>query len=354
MRRQLEHGCEQLRDANPGLYRDLALYLQVLREVLPAAVEQACFHLATRFHPQRYCELPAGHRLSLHERTAALVQQATSLLTVEQLSQLAAGMAVARQRRQRDWLQHLRGSPTDAVPLAAAGSDAAHPGPPGPEPAGSVHLDLELPLDLGWSALAALGPPGPADPSDAPVPSELMPSELAEDPGDGLADDGEFPVAPDDAPPPWNSPRLPAEPMALLNWLDGYERALVRRLRNLSHGLNKELLRTGLSRSLLPASLLEAALRGQLEPLQAPANLLRVQLPVAGANGRQLESVAVLARPADLELEHPRLRACRSRLQRHRQGIRRMAEQHSRLQRRLQAHEAERLWHQDNPRSRQP
>lgn len=232
--------------------------------------------------------------------------------------------------------------------MPAAGPDDRQSPNPDSEPEGSVQLDLHLPVDPGWPALASLWAADPIETSDG-LPPPDHPDALVEE----LGLDGEPTAPPPETPPPWDSPVLPAEPQALLIWFDGYERALVRRLRNLSHALNLELLRSGLGRSLLPLSLLEAALRGQIEPMQAPANLLRVQLPVSHPSGSQLESVAVLVRPADLELEHPRLRSCRARLQRHRQEIRRMADQHRRLQRRLQALEAERLWHQDHPRYRQ-
>lgn len=142
---------------------------------------------------------------------------------------------------------------------------------------------------------------------------------------------------------------LPSDPQALQVWLEGFERALVRRLRNLSHALNVELLRSGLSRSLLPNSLLQAALQGQLEPQAAPANLLRLQVPLAPDGGGEIDSVAVLLRLSDLEVDQPRLRNCRSRWQRHRQQVRRMAERHRHLRRQLQRLEAERLWLQDNP-----
>jgi hypothetical protein len=335
VRQQLERGRQQLRGSNPGLYRDLALYLQVLRELLPRALEQATFHLATRVHPQRYCELPADRRRELHGRSAALLARCTSLLTVEQLAQLAGAMAARRQGRQRDWLEQLR-----------QGTDG-HPASPSPamDPEGSVRLTLEPPVDLHWVGSWSW-PPGGDGPDST-------------DPGDAGGDEpagpdpGEQPE-PSELSPPWDSPRLPEDPAALLTWMDGCERALVRRLRDLSHALNGELLRSGLSHSRLPLALLEGALQGQLEPRPAPANLLRVQLPVVHPLGSQLEAVALLLRPADLELEHPRLRSCRARLQRHRQEVRRMAEQHRRLRRRLQALEAERLWHQENPRYHGP
>jgi hypothetical protein len=336
VRRQLAEGRAQLAEANPSLYCDLALYLQVLRDLLPAAVERSVFHLATRFHPQRYCELPDGHRSRLHTRSAALVRQTASLLTVEQLSRLAAELSSGRQLGQRGLQQQLNRSAAHRQAMAAG------------EPEGSVHLDFDPPVDLSWSLLASSGAMPPAEHHE---PAEVA-LEASGDPAELLAEDPDTTIAALEVPTPWDSPRLPVDPQALLVWLEGFDRALVRRLRNLSHGLNVELLRSGLTRSLLPLSLLEAALRGQVDPLAAPANLLRVQLPVSYPSGGQLESVAVLVRPADLELEHPRLRSCRSRLQRHRRESRRMAEQHRRLQRRLSALEAEQLWHQDNPRYR--
>jgi hypothetical protein len=339
VRGQLQQLHARLTEANPGLYRDLALYLQVLRELLPAALERAVFQLATSFHPQRYCELPDDHRDRLHERSRCLVRRTTSLLTVEQLSRLAAEQAARRQRQQRELLHQL--SRSAAEPESAADHQSGMV----TEPEGSVQLDFQPPVDLGWSSVALLGAESPPEPAAQPETRRLGRDDPAQLAGEEAASTNRSV----EAPPPWDSPRLPDDPEALLVWLDGYERALVRQLRNLSHGLNVELLRSGLTRSLLPLTLLEAALAGQVEPLAAPANLLRLQLPVSRPSGGQLESVALLVRPADLELEHPRLRSCRSRLQRHRQETRRMAERHRRLRRRLVALEAERLWHQDNP-----
>lgn len=321
VRRELDRGREQRRAANPELYRDLALYLQVLREVLQAAVEQASFHLATRFQAQRYCELPVERRRSLHGRIGAGVRACCSVLTVEQVAQLA-GLMEARRRR-REWLDSRLGQEHTA-----------------PQPDGSIQLTLEPPIALHWSQTPGFDSVETGD--------GALEAELAQDQGPDEERQAVAPVA------PWDSPVLPADPVELLTWLDGYERALVRRLRDLSHALNLELRRSGLSVYLLPLPLLEAALQGQLDPLPAPANLLRVQLPLPDPSQRSSESVALLVRPADLELEQPRLRTCRGRLQRHRQEVRRMAEQHRRLRRRLQALEAEKLWHQDSPGYREP
>ena len=61
----------------PQLYRDLALYLQVLREVLPASLDQACSHMATQVHPRRYNRLHPSAREHLHSRLKSLVGRCT-------------------------------------------------------------------------------------------------------------------------------------------------------------------------------------------------------------------------------------------------------------------------------------
>ncbi len=362
VRQQLDQFGEQLGGINPELYRDLALYLQVLRDGLLNAVQQACFHLATRFHPDRYCQLGEGQRQDLHGDLADLVSRACSLLTVEQVAQLAGQAAreqrMRRRQRQQEWLAQLR-------KVSAEDGHASVD----PDPVGSVHLAGALPIDpqrwqQGLIRAMAASPQqiesdsGPDSGDDELVGPGLGPDRedaeaeleaLLDDNGESFLDALLEETPADSQPTPWDSPELPRDPETLLLWLEGFEQALGRRLRNLSHAINVDLLRAGLSPSLLPLSLLQAALQGQLDPLPSPANLLRLQLPLAPEAGGALESVAVLLRLADLELEQPRLRTCRSRWQRHRQEVRRMAEQHRRLQRRLQTLEAERLWLQDIP-----
>ena len=477
--------------SNPALYRHLALYLQVLREVLPARVEQACFHLATQVHPQRYAALPAQERQALHGRVLALVQRCSSLLTVEQLTALADQIdreAQHRQRReQRELLEQLS---------AVAGDDDTDDDDAAPEqdgvdqaldsglnpaiaslPAGSIRLDFSLPLSGKWPSLAPPGPrpsglkrpqeadsqshPNPADPgadwsefvgdregpatdgletsglessgtegsatqgsgaeASGPGSSGMESSEVEtsrisdldhgnQDDGDDFDDEliGQAPVGPDrsamdseaeepaeeslqerlaqgpdaaeilkivreamddsrergrqDSPfsnrvasSPWREARLPRDPVTLLRWLDGVDKALLRRLRNLSHALNVELLRVGISRGLLPVSLLDAVLEGQVDTMASPSNVLHLQMPFGLRPGTaEVHALAILLRPVDLEMDEPRLRTCRRRLQQQRQELRRMAHQFRRLQRRLQAHEAERLWLQDIRNSRPP
>lgn len=350
--------------SNPQLYRHLALYLQVLRQSLPERVERACFHLATRFHSRRYLALDAAARRGLHRRVAAHVLRCSSLLTVEQLAVLAAQMAreSARRRRrlQRRLLERLA-RVSDSDPSA----DLVHPTPDespeaaladlqaqpdGSEPGFVVQTSLPFSLRLIEEPEAA--------------PAELIATGLRprpdgggghsaddEDDGDATGESEASPWAVEGGDPSlWQQGRLPDDPLELLRWLDGMELALQRRLRNLSHGINVELLRVGLSPTLLPVSLLDAALQGRVDSAQAPPQLLVLPLPFPspGLVDRP-RAMALLLRSTDLELEEPRLRTCRRRLQHHRQELRRMADRFRRLQRRLDIHQAERLWLQDLP-----
>lgn len=357
---QVEALTRQLTASNPQLYRHVALYLQVLRQVLPQRVEQACFHLATQVHPQRYVALPVERRRLLLGQIGELVSRCSSLLTVEQLVILASQISRERQRRERHDRQQL---------LEELSWDGEAP-EPDPLPPGSVQIAMAPPLG-GTSFLMASLARGagstaddtPAD--DTPPDDEVAGDEEAEEDADadagahdqahdhdhdqtvdeGEDDDGE-PVSPE-AGSLWQAGRIPEDPELVLRWMDGMELALGRRLRNLSHAINVELLRGGVSRSLLPVSLLDAVLDGQLETMAAPANLMRLPLPFGASRSPQAHTMAVLLRPVELELEEPRLRTCRRRLQQHRQEVRRMAQQFRRLQRRLRIHQAEQLWLQD-------
>jgi hypothetical protein len=391
----------QRHGANPQLYRDLALYLQVVRQVLPGAVDQAVFYLVTEGAASDYVEQPQERRDQFHDRVNTLVRRCLSLLTVEQLVPLAAQMERERQKRRletrrqliEDWTAEVRAKePTDQ-------DEIPDDGPP-TLPQGSVSLGLSTPATVplfDWrdagsfrfgpgpetESLAAPDPEdsedGPPEDRDASRPRRLRQDSTAVPPSLPLGPLGLFSLAapaeaneaslPSDShgaiedqqpaasaaasPSPFAGHGLPPDPVLLLRWLEGIEQALARRLRNLSHALNVELLRLGVCRALLPVSLLDAVLQGQIDLLAAPANLLRLPLPFPlSDNASASVAMALLLRGTDLEMEEPRLRTCRHRLQQHRQEVLKRAQHQRRLQRRLQAREAERLWLQDLHRNR--
>ncbi|NDF62756.1 MAG: hypothetical protein EB136_07505 [Synechococcaceae bacterium WBB_3_034] len=365
--RQCDLLLAQQEQLTPELYRDLALYLQVLREGLLHAVQQACFHLATQVAPERYSQLPSARRLAFQRRLEALVQRCNALLTVEQL------MGLAAQQQRRDHRRHRLSQQQLLQRLLQEGEAQADP--PGQQ---SVHLSLDLPLaadlfDQGVPGLPALRPPASATPA-SPTPSEPpAPAEAADGEGSGslrlmqslfqMASEELQDPAPDteaEEPsaamaagldPRVTATTVPRDPLLQLRWWTHLDRALRRRLRNLSHAVNVELLRVGLAQGLLPMGLLDAVLDGQLEALPAPANLLRLPLPVP--EGHALEAsmptqvLALLLRQGDLEFEQPRLRSCRKRLEQRRRTLRTMAKRYGGWQRRLRALQAEQQWFQD-------
>ena len=364
--RQLKELESQLLASNPKLENHLALYLQVLRDGLLAAVQQACFHLATQVYPDRYGGLEPSSRQLLHRRLVQLVERTNGLLSLERVVGHAAQIARQQQRERRSQRRRVLDS------IAEFGAEQEEGPEQGPEegrdkgPEGSVHLGMALPISSDF--LTPRGerpqPAGPAE-SDGEGEGDGDRDGDGESDGDGDGDGGQDSMlavlaeafqdwqgkVPPSAPSPWDGEGLPTTPDQLLAWIGGFELALSRRLRNLSHALNGELLRLGISRTVVPLNLLDAALAGELELVEAPANLLRLPLPLGmEPDLGRIEAMAVLLRPADLELELAKLRTCRTRIQQHVQEVRRMAQHYRRTQRRVQALEAEQLWLQDiNP-----
>ena len=368
---QLLSLLEQQEEFTPALYRDLALYLQVLRDGLLHSVQQACFHLATQVVPERYNQLPPERRETFQRRLQSLVKRSCSLLTVEQVMGLAAQQARKQERRQLQEQQKILQTMLESREAA----DEPAPVEASPQPQ-SVNLSLDLPLaadlfDTGVPGLPSLSqhqrpseettPP----PESAPPEGELallqslftMASETlsaaAPDSSDE-EDDGETSGGSAFASTSVEVTRsqLPKDPLLQVRWWAHFDRALRRRLRNLSHAINVEMMRVGLAQGLLPLNLLDAVLDGQVEALPAPANVLRMALPlslnpVAPASA-PTEVLTLLLRSGDLEFEQPRLRTCRQRLEQRRRTLRTMAKRYRTWQRRVSALEAEQQWFQDS------
>ena len=396
--RQINLLLQQQEQLAPELYRDLALYLQVLREGLLHGVQQACFHLATQVVPDRYNQLPPERRQAFQQRLQELVQRTGTLLTVEQVIGLAAQQQRREHRRQRAQQQRmleafLNGDGADnsdeGDSRAAAEDDGA--AQPGPSASGSVHLSLDLPVsaDLFDRGLPGLAAPQSSSQPVAPEPSaeaaEESPSSeqallqslfqmaaeglqassssptpssdaSAEQESDSAAEAAMLLAAPADLDTRVTAASLPRDPVLQLRWWTHFDRALRRRLRNLSHAINVEMLRVGLAQGLLPMNLLDAVLDGQVDALPAPANLLRLPLPLGQVLGPNAPSevLTLLLRCSDLEYEQPRLRTCRKRLEQRRRALRTMAKRYRSWQRRLDALEAEHQWYQDHAHNLKP
>ena len=366
-----------------AVYREQALYLQVLRDELGPAVRQALFSLMSETDPLRFNRLSEGQRTRFHAAIDNLINRCSVLLTVEQQMHLADQIQQEQLRHQaRASRQMLQGLQQAAQQQQSEPSSQLSDLPPGAS-GGSVELSMAPPLDqpqrfgvhpkpsfrrnkhskqdqppqpqspLSNSLPEPTPQPEPqpsSDPSDGEVPGDLdvlrslfeLAGEALEQPAsaDSLggrssaanADDGQDNL-------------LPTMPVALLQWMDAMDLALSRRLRNLSHAVNVQLLRSGLAQALLPVNLLEAVLTGQMETQASPSNLLRLQLPLAmGDLGPGMDVLCVLVRSSELEFDSYRLRRCRLRLRDQHQELLKMVRQQRHWERRCLDREARTPW----------
>ena len=268
-----------------ALYREQALYLQVLRELLSGATRQALFNLLGEVDPSRFSRLPESTRQNFHASVDDLISRCSVLLTVEQLMPLVQQMQQEQRRQQahagRTMLQNLSRQTLNKDPEPELSTS-----PPQPEePSGSIQLSLASPLDSPPAATAS-GPgaePGPEHPDAKPTGDLDVLRSLFELAGDAMQQ-AQQPVEANgalDQSIAGDDHFLPNEPDALLHWIYAMDQALERRLRNLSHAVNVQMLRSGLAQTLLPISLLDAVLKGQVETQPTATNVLRLRLPLA-------------------------------------------------------------------------
>ncbi len=332
-----------------ALYREQALYLQVLRDLLEGATRQALFNLLGEVDPSRFSRLPESTRQNFHASVKDLTDRCSVLLTVEQLMQLVRQMQEEQRRQQahasRSMLQKLSRQTQDSAPVPEPPTSEL----PREEPNGSIQLSLASPLESPKM-------PSAQDPVKEPVPEPAdnnssgdldVLRSLFELAGDAMQQ-AHQPLEPGAAHDPSleeNQHFLPNEPDALLHWIHAMDQALERRLRNLSHAVNVQMLRSGLAQTLLPISLLDAVLKGQVETQPTATNVLRLRLPLAvGELDQGIDVLCVLLRSNDLEFDSPRLRQCRKRLRAHHHALLTMVQQQRHWQRRSLDREARTHW----------
>ena len=338
------------RQRSVSVYRDQALYLQILRDELLSATRQALYRLISDVDPLRFRELSETARQGFHAAVDSLVQRCSVLLTVEQLRLLVDQMRQENRRRQA---RASRGMLEQLAKQREAGEEAADTAPR-QEASGSIELSLASPLDSDQPFRPITGPQeqersetadadSGADPADLDVLRSLF--QLAGEALDHPSPDptvSTYPVHPRED---RDSGLLPSQPDALGLWMEGFDQAMDRRLRNLSHAVNVQLLRSGLASTLLPVTLLEAVLRGQMETQPAASNLLRLHLPIAvGEMEQGMDVLCLLLRTSELEFDSHRLRRVRRRLREHQQEVHTMVRQQRHWERRCLDREALSHW----------
>ena len=360
---RLEERCNSLA---PVLYREQAQYLDLVRAILPTAVKAAIRHLLCSLSPLQRASL-SERQMVLQQRIDALVQRASSMITVEQLLVLARRLQEEERRSRIQQFQTLADRASSSVEPQR--SEAPSPG---------IELGLELPLERS-DLLEGLLPNDslpmaaePVDRSEAKEPQPLTPSdsgsEMSEleilrslfvmageslDQGDSSPElqgslDGEESHL--DQVAPSSDQLMPSTASGLLSWMDSMDSALIRRLRNLSHAVNVELMRSGVTRSLLPIQLLDAVNSGQLPSQSAPSNVLRLTLPLSMvADDQAMDTACVLIRPSELEFDDHALRRSRSRLRLQRRDLSTLLLKERHWQRRASVREVQNHWWPNQP-----
>ncbi|WP_320676653.1 hypothetical protein [Prochlorococcus sp. MIT 1300] len=379
-----EHQLESLKlickKFAPVIYKDQALYLQLLRSELKKAVHQALFCLLEDCENNPLKTFPENKRRSLKEQIDQLVSKCLSLLTIEHLMDLARQMEIERRLKDEKARKQLLRELDQEEPSIV-------------EDKVSINLDESSSKDhkIGQFLLGRfdndISLDSPVDSSNELNYGEELRDEhdskdkcndlLEEDLGSSPPINNDLEVLrslfalagetlnPDDAKGEgdfenlnqqelsfesqtnFGKEFLPSNPRELINWMEFIDIATSRRLRNLSHTLNIELLRAGIVNTLLPVNLLDAAIRGQLETQPVPSNLLRLRLPAPnGSLEDSMEITCLLFRTSELEFDAPLLRRCRSQLKHHRRDLLRMALQQRHWQSRSVAKEARLLWWQ--------
>ena len=145
-----------------------------------------------------------------------------------------------------------------------------------------------------------------------------------------------------------NNRFLPQSPIGLYEWMISIDTALIRRLRDLSHSINTELLKSGLVNTLVPINILDAALSGQLISSKSISNILTFKLPTNNplASGG-LDIDCLLITPSDMEFDNPRLRKNRTNVKYYQNVLLGMIKQQRYWQGRSIAEEVNKEWWKD-------
>ncbi len=274
------------------LLRQLEDYLSLLRQQVPHQVLQAVFVLVSQDCPERYSSLSPGERQSLQRRLKALTKASCCVLTVEHLLLLARKLQGEHQRIKQDRRRKM------------------------------------------VAALERLNGGEQDDPSgEGLILAIREPSQ----------EDASLPLMP------------PRDPQDLEHWRLWLSRAMVCHLRTLSHQLNVELLNHRLIQAVLPIRLLDAVLEGDVEAMNAPANLLKMAVPMGNEeNAPQVVTCVLLLRLQDMEFAHFPLRQSRQRLQKHQKRLQNLVTRSRNWRKRLVTEQAMADWNHDLQQVRSP
>ncbi len=380
--RQLELINLKCISLGPDIYKSLAFYLQLVRSILPIAIKDAIYQLIIS-NKNSIGTLTLGSKKdTFYERVDATLSNCLSLLTVENLNALAEKLDKDRQMESNDLVNSSNES-SDKIGTNLSNELASN--------SISVDLSYSLPTDSqidlkSWDSnsdnLNSLNfnfedivdqskeieeyddeviveecgelNDSTTDSSTEKKDIDLLKSifklagnisspvskELHDKDNSNSQDDDEIiyeNINEIDS-------FLPQTPQDLCNWLLTIDEALLRRLRNLSHLINIELIRVGIINSFLPTNLLDAVLAGQIASINAPSNILKLRLPISSASNNEIDIECLLVRPSELEFDHIKLRQCRQKITQQRNVLLKLIRQQRYWQSQSLAKEVKEQW----------
>ncbi len=375
--RQLELVNLKCVSLGPEIYRSLAFYLQLTRSLLPKAIKDAIYQLIISNTNTLVPLNLDSKKGSFYERIDKTLSDNLSLLTIENLNAFADKLDKEKQKESYDLVNSLNESIDDLESKADLDSSSSY---------NSVDLSYTLPTDnnidlTSWDAQSSQlnsfnfnyedGGDQTNDNEGLVDESEKLDDDLVNaktekkdidflksiftlagnitSPGQKILNRKNESNSPNDEASPNNDiPKidslLPQSPQDLSHWLFTIDQALVRRLRNLSHLINMELIRVGIINSFLPTNLLDAVISGQVASINAPSNILRLRLPVSSASSNEIDIECLLVRPSELEFDHIKLRQCRKKITQQRNILLKLVRQQRYWQSRSLAKEVREQW----------
>ncbi len=382
---QLELLKIQCQELAPIIYSDQSHYIEVVRNNLLNSVRQALFVLITEKDQHLLNQISSQSRKDFYKQVENLVRHCSSFLTIEQLRDLVGQMEreneIKRDQDRREILSTID-SRKDLINKSNNSIDLTLDPPlenneyyenlfsfPLDKDANLEQInlsfnfnrfeDFEKDTELTSTFNQGNTTKNPSDDNKENIgkESELdLLQSLFIMAGDAIGTGKE-----NNSPEPDNMQRennfllngvldaensfLPTDALALARWMDLFELAIARRLRNLSHALNVELLRVGIINNLLPISVLDAAINGQVESFSSESHILRLRLPIPNSLvGGLMEISCVLISISDLEFDSSSLRVCRNELKKHRLSLLSLVRKHRHWTSRSIAKEAHQEW----------
>ncbi len=373
----------------PDLYRDYALYLQVLRSILLSNIRNSIITLITS-QPGHNINISSDRSQSFQRVVDEIVAKCSSLITIEYIIDLANEIDKENQHKiENTRMKLFQGQ----VKESSSFGHKAESSIPSDDIYLSSYPPIENPSQIdNWFSADQFGAIREApktdllddipenltdfqhyeDDKNQPEKETFKPKVSSENPIDllkslfslagtnsnsaNIVDDKEELRSDsqenniDPSQPSLFASLMPEQPQELMIWINAFEYALSRRLRNLSHALNLELLKSGLVNSIVPLTLLDAAISGHLSSEYTDSNLLRLNIPInPSMTGDEIEICCLLIRLSDLEFDNPKLRKCRSRIRKYHKEIIVMVRQQRYWQARSVANELHQKWWQNPP-----